>query len=52
MFNKFYQNKHTSYQPSEGSSISFSTEDFPSGVYYCTLNSGMNRITKSFVVVK
>jgi PKD repeat protein len=40
------------WQPSEGSSISFSTEDFPSGVYYCTLNTGMNRITKSFVVVR
>jgi photosystem II stability/assembly factor-like uncharacterized protein len=33
-------------------SINISTESFPSGVYYCTFNSGMNRITKSFVVVK
>jgi hypothetical protein len=32
--------------------INVSTESFPSGVYYCTFNSGMNRITKSFVVAK
>ena len=41
-----------SWQRSDGSSISFSTEDFPSGIYYCTMNIGMNRITKSFVVVR
>jgi hypothetical protein len=39
-------------QPSEGSRINISTEEFPSGVYYCSFNSGMNRITKSFVVVR
>jgi hypothetical protein len=33
-------------------SINFYTEDYSSGVYYCSLNSGMNRITKSFVVVR
>jgi hypothetical protein len=40
------------WQPSEGSSINISTEDFPSGIYYCSFNSGINRITKSFVVVR
>jgi hypothetical protein len=33
-------------------SINFSTEEFPVGVYYCTLNSRMNIIKKSFVVVR
>ncbi len=33
-------------------SISFSTEEFPSGVYYCALTTGTNIITKNFVVVK
>jgi photosystem II stability/assembly factor-like uncharacterized protein len=32
--------------------IDFSTEVFPSGIYYCSFNSGINRITKSFVVVR
>jgi hypothetical protein len=40
------------YKLSDGSSINISTKEFPSGIYYCTLNSGMNRITKSFMVVK
>jgi photosystem II stability/assembly factor-like uncharacterized protein len=41
-----------SRQPSEGYSINISTEDFPSGVYYCTYSTGINRRTKSFVVVR
>ncbi|MEI6090211.1 MAG: LamG-like jellyroll fold domain-containing protein [bacterium] len=34
------------------SSISFSAENIPPGVYYCTVYSGMNSSTKSFVVVR
>ena len=34
------------------SSINLTTVDFPSGIYYCTLNSGISKITKSFVVIK
>lgn len=34
------------------SSLSFSTDDFPSGVYFCTMSTGTNKITKSFVVAK
>jgi len=34
------------------SSISFSTDEFPVGVYYCTLLSKGSRITKSFVVLR
>ena len=34
------------------SSINLTTDDFPSGIYYCTLNSGINKITKSFVVIR
>lgn len=37
---------------SGNSTINFTTENFPSGMYYCTLSSGINKITKSFVVVK
>nr|MBC8146766.1 T9SS type A sorting domain-containing protein [Bacteroidota bacterium] len=33
-------------------SISFSTESFPSGVYYCTMNNGTYKISKSFVVMR
>jgi hypothetical protein len=33
-------------------SISFSSEDLPAGVYYCTMNAGKERNTKSFVVVR
>jgi photosystem II stability/assembly factor-like uncharacterized protein len=40
------------WQPSKGSSINISTEEFPTGVYYCSFNSGIRRITKSFVVVR
>ncbi|MGA2298025.1 MAG: Ig-like domain-containing protein [FCB group bacterium] len=32
--------------------FNFSTEEFPPGIYFCTLNSGINKITRSFVVVK
>jgi photosystem II stability/assembly factor-like uncharacterized protein len=39
-------------QVSQGSSISISTEEFPSGVYNCILNYRSNKIIKSFVVVK
>ena len=34
------------------SSISFSTEEFPSGIYFCILTNGTKRVTKSFVVVR
>ena len=34
------------------SSINLTTDDLPSGIYYCLLNSGTNNITKSFVVLK
>ena len=34
------------------SSISFSTEELPSGVYYCSLFFGANKITKSFEVLR
>jgi hypothetical protein len=34
------------------SNINISTQDFPSGIYYCTLNTGINKITKSFVIIK
>ena len=34
------------------SSINISTADFPVGMYYCTLNTGKEKITKSFVVLK
>jgi photosystem II stability/assembly factor-like uncharacterized protein len=34
------------------SSISFSTEEFPIGMYYCVLTSEGNRITKSFIVLR
>jgi len=37
---------------SEKSSINLTTDEFPSGIYYCTLNSGTNKITKSFVVIR
>lgn len=40
------------FNPSEGSVINIPTKDFPSGIYYCILSSGTNRITKSFVVVR
>jgi pimeloyl-ACP methyl ester carboxylesterase len=33
-------------------SIIFSIENYPSGIYYCSMNIGFNKITKSFVVVK
>jgi hypothetical protein len=33
-------------------SLSISIVDFPSGVYYCTMNTGTERITKRFVVVR
>jgi N-acetylneuraminic acid mutarotase len=36
----------------EKNSINISTESFPCGIYYCSFNSGINRITKSFVVVR
>jgi hypothetical protein len=36
-------------QHSEGSVMNISPESFPSDVYYCSLNTGMNRIAKSFV---
>ncbi|MBC8146765.1 MAG: T9SS type A sorting domain-containing protein [Bacteroidetes bacterium] len=32
--------------------VDFSTKCFPSGVYYCTLNYGINKISRSFVVVR
>ena len=32
--------------------INFSTESFPSGVYYCTLNYGIKKISRSFVVLR
>ena len=34
------------------SSINFSSEDLPAGVYYCTLDIGNNKNTKSFVLVR
>ena len=34
------------------SSISFSTEPLPAGVYYCTLNDGIKKVSRRFVVVK
>ena len=34
------------------SSLILTTDDFSSGIYYCTFNSGINKITKSFVVLK
>jgi photosystem II stability/assembly factor-like uncharacterized protein len=40
------------FKPFEGSVINFSTESFPSGVYYFSINFGINRITKSFVIAK
>lgn len=36
----------------DGSSINISTEGFPPGIYYCTLNTGINKITKNFVIVR
>ena len=34
------------------SSINFSIDNFPPGIYYCNLNYGLHRITKSFAVIK
>jgi hypothetical protein len=34
------------------SSIRFSIEGFPTGIYYCIFNSGSDKITKSFIVVR
>lgn len=34
------------------SSVNISTEEFPAGMYYCVINTGSNKYTKSFVVVK
>lgn len=33
------------------SSINITTDEFSSGIYYWTLSSGINKITKSFVVL-
>jgi pimeloyl-ACP methyl ester carboxylesterase len=33
-------------------SIYFSIENYPSGIYYCSLYFGLNKITKSFVIVR
>jgi len=32
--------------------INFSIESFPTGVYYCTLNYGIKKISRSFVVLR
>ena len=32
--------------------INFSVESFPTGVYYCTLNYGIKKISRSFVVLR
>ena len=32
--------------------IKFSIESFPTGVYYCTLNYGIKKISRSFVVLR
>ena len=42
----------TDTELSGNSSINLTTDDFPSGIYYCSLNSGINKITKSFVVIR
>lgn len=34
------------------SSIEVSTSGFPMGMYYCILNNGQEKITKSFVVIR
>jgi len=34
------------------SAINFSTESFPTGVYYCVLNYGTKKISRSFVVLR
>ncbi|MFA6572286.1 MAG: T9SS type A sorting domain-containing protein, partial [Bacteroidota bacterium] len=34
------------------SSINFTTEGFASGIYYCTISTGADKITKSFAVVR
>lgn len=34
------------------SSINVSTKSMTSGIYYCTMNDGTNKITKSFMVIK
>lgn len=45
--------KHYNSQEIFGHSlITFSTKEFSSGLYYCTLSSGKETITKSFVVIK
>ena len=45
-------NHFDSKELSGKSSIDFSSQDLPTGFYYCTLNIGINKITKSFVIVK
>ncbi|MDT3739047.1 MAG: T9SS type A sorting domain-containing protein [Candidatus Kapabacteria bacterium] len=32
--------------------INFSTQEFPSGIYYCILKSGLKKVTKSFVIMR
>ena len=34
------------------SSINLTTDEFPSGIYYCTLNSGTYKVTKSFIIIR
>jgi len=33
-------------------SISFSTAEFPSGISFCNLNTGINKIANGFVVMR
>ena len=44
--------RFNSAELSEKSSINITTHEFPSGIYYCSMNLGTNRITKSFVIIR
>ena len=45
--------KRFNYTELDGkSTIDINTKDFTSGVYYCTVNTDINRITKSFIVIR
>jgi len=37
---------------SQGEDIKIDISSLPTGIYYCTLNAGTQKITRSFVVIR
>ena len=49
---KVIQLENNLYKNAGNYNIEFDSRDLPSGIYFCTINYGVNKISKSFVIIK